>query len=208
MKLSGDFAPSYITFSGTGSNVINVLEKNSSRENVKMKQLPILSEFTRRIFSKVFGENCDEIELKQFNEPKEITCKGGLMVPLSMTSDDIDSIKKVLIGTKSNVVLPDKNLKYNQLNADVESQVVSDYELFVNVFFDLNNEFNFQNKFGINPSRFNEYKDIMLKKSMEYLKSGIQEKIDDMGGNFDVNLEETMFFYPLVGALNELAFRV
>ena len=43
---------------------------------------------------------------------------------------------------------------------------------------------------------------------MRYLKSGLDLKKIDLSGNTNTNIEETLFFYPLVGALNNLAYKV
>ena len=43
---------------------------------------------------------------------------------------------------------------------------------------------------------------------MQYLKSGLAIKKKELQGNTNVNIEEPLFFYPLVGTLNKLAFKI
>lgn len=199
MKAKGMASPRYITFSGTGSKIINIADSSP--------RLSALSELTKRIFSRVLEPNTGNIELKQFDEPKEITCKGGLMIDDSFDIN-IDDIKSVLLGSDSNVLIPETSITYNHLNLNHEEGVIKGFTEFLNELFDINNEFNFSNNFGINPVHLKRYKEILLEDAMEFLKSGIEEKKKDLQGNNDIALEETLFFYPLIGGLNRLSYKI
>ena len=61
---------------------------------------------------------------------------------------------------------------------------------------------------SILDEKFDEYKDFLKEKIKNDLISGIKEKIKDSQDNIDINIEETLFFYPLVGAINRLAFKI
>jgi len=199
MKAKGLDAPRYITFSGTGSKIINIADSSA--------KLSSLSELTKRIFEKVLASRTENIELKQFDEPKEITCKGGLMIDNSLNLD-IDSIKSVLLGSEIPTLIPEKLITYNDLDDETERAVVKEFSNFINTLFDIHKEFNFSNYFGINPTHLNKYKEILLEDAMEFLKSGIEEKKNDLNGNNETKLEETLFFYPLIGGLNRLAHKI
>ncbi|MEM8968325.1 MAG: hypothetical protein AAGE93_18035, partial [Bacteroidota bacterium] len=69
-------------------------------------------------------------------------------------------------------------------------------------------EYNFAHHFGVNPSHLSSYQMMLKEDLMEYLKSGQQLKMKELAGNQDVNVEETLFFYPLTGALNRMAFKI
>ena len=72
MKQKGMKAPRYLTFSGTGSKVISITDRGND--------LNALQKITKLIFEKIYaGDSIGTIELKQHQEPKEITCKGGLL---------------------------------------------------------------------------------------------------------------------------------
>ena len=74
--------------------------------------------------------------------------------------------------------------------------------------FAIHTEYNFAHHFGVNPSHLINYRQLLQEDLMEYLKSGFQLKLKELSGNQDVNIEETLFFYPLTGALNRLVFKI
>ena len=40
---------------------------------------------------------------------------------------------------------------------------------------------------------------------MQYMLSGIKERQEEVQDNLNTNIEEPIFFYPLVGTINKLA---
>jgi hypothetical protein len=198
MNAKGLKAPRYLTFSGTGSKVISITDRD--------KDLNALQKLTKLIFEKVFGEAVGNIELIQHPEPKEITCKGGL---LSETNIDIEEIKTVLIGDKENTLIPETNLNYTEVNNEAKlKSIVDEVKTFIDIVFGLHTEFNLTKNFGVNPAKIEDYKTILKEDLMQYLKSGLENKTHELSGNTNINIEEPLFFYPLVGALNKLAFKI
>ena len=197
MKAANIEMPRHILFSGRGSKIINITDGNTRLEG--------LTVLTQKIFEKVFQKNAAQIELVQYEHPKEITCKGGL---LSDTDVDIDSIKKVLFGTGQHIIIPEKSVKYPDIDDRTLSRVLGEAEHFVDVLFEIHREYNFSHHFGVNPMHLNNYRHWLKTDLMEYLKSGHQMKLDELAGNQNVNIEETLFFYPLVGTLNRLAYKI
>ncbi len=198
MKTKEMKAPRYITFSGTGSKVISIIDRGID--------LNVLQNLTKLIFEKVFGEAVGNIELKQHPEPKEITCKGGL---LSETNIDIEEIKTVLIGDLENTLIPRTTLDYTNINNEAKlKSIVDEVKTFLDLVFGLHTEFNLTNNFGVNPAKIEDYKTILKEDLMQYLKSGLENKTHELSNNTNINVEEPLFFYPLVGALNKLAFKI
>lgn len=198
MKQKGMKAPRYITFSGTGSKVISITDRGND--------LNALQKLTKLIFEKIYaGESVGSIELKQHPEPKEITCKGGL---LSETTIDVDDIKNVLIGDKENTLVPDTSLNYTSVNDAKLNSIITEVNSFLDLIFALNTEFNFTKNFGVNPAKIDSYKETLKEDLMQHLKSGLAIKTKELAGNTNINVEEPLFFYPLVGALNKLAFKI
>ena len=198
MNAKGLKAPRYLTFSGTGSKVISITDRD--------KDLNALQKLTKLIFEKVFGEAVGSIELIQHPEPKEITCKGGL---LSETNIDIEEIKTVLIGDRENTLIPETNLNYTEINNEAKlKSIVDEVKTFIDLVFGLHKEFNLTKNFGVNPAKIEDYKTILKEDLMQYLKSGLENKTQELSGNTNINVEEPLFFYPLVGALNKLAFKI
>lgn len=187
--------PKYITFSGTGSKVINIIDNS--------KKMNILSELTRAIFEQVYKDTIDSIELIQTEYPKEISAKGALLVEKEETVD-VGKIKKVLLGTIDNKT----SVTYNDLSQQVEKEVFEGYNRFVEVLFSLNKNLPFEDYFGINPKYLESYRKYLTENAMDDLKLGIKAKQKELNGKLDTEIEETLFFYPLIGALNHLAYKI
>lgn len=187
-------APGYITLSGTGSKMIDLAEGNT--------KLTAIKELTELIFKQVYKlENIKNIELKKVVNPKEISCIGALLIDdKDVSMDDIT----VLSGTSDDSF----SLKYSDINSDTEKEATNSYLEFLDFFFALNNSFSFKKKLDINPAFLTRYKEYMEEKTLDNLKSGVKEKLKELQGISDIEIEETLFFYPLKGALNHLAFKI
>ncbi len=197
MKAEGMEIPRNVLFSGRGSKVLNIADRSP--------RLNSLTTLTRMIFQAIYQQDTDRIELVQYEEPKEITCKGGLLSDIDV---DIDNIKKVLLGTGEPVIVPEQLIKYPDIDDEILGKVLGEVKSFVNLLYYLHSEYNFTHHFGVNPAYMEEYKGYLQQDLMEFLKSGKQMKMNELAGNHDVSVEETLFFYPLVGALNRLAFKI
>jgi len=204
MKAQGFEIPRYLIFSGTGSKILSIPDSNTGLNG--------LNRFTNIVFQKVYGVQKSNIEIKRSNEPKELTCKGGLY---SDKDINIEQIKSVLLGDQSeNLVASNENptisngIQVNYMQVDQNGlldNVVNEVKHFIDFVFDINKEFSFTDKFGVDAHALAKSKEILKEDLMQYLKSGIEQKRRDLNGKTDINLEETLFFYPLVGAINKLA---
>lgn len=200
MQRNGMKAPAHVIFSGNGSKIINILDPNPAQSG-------ITGEFTRLMFEKVYGSPCDKVSLFQPLSPKELTCKGGLLAdegnPLQ-----IESIKQVIYGGKQGI--DDSALTYSKIDEAIKENVVNNVLSFGEILFRLDQEYNYHDKMGIEPTFLNSAKEILTDKLKikDYLFTGIEKKKHELGGNLDVKLDETLFFYPFIGLLNEVAFEV
>lgn len=88
--------------------------------------------------------------------------------------------------------------------------VVDEVQDFIDMFFDLNSEFNFFREFTINAAILPQAREFLSDRDelIEYLEQGIQAKKEELYGNEDIQLEESLFFYPLTGMLNSLAYHL
>ena len=192
--------PRYITFSGTGSKIVSIADSSD--------KLNALTELTQIIFKQVFEEKVvSKIELKQDENPKEISCKGALMYPHN-ESTNIEIIKSVLLGSTEEILIPHTSKSYNQIDSKIENDVVEEYNNFIDWFFSLNKELSFKNNFGINQSHLEAYKECLKENALDNLKIALQEKKKELKGDLDENIEETLFFYPLIGGINHLAYNI
>lgn len=200
MKAKSLNVPRYITFSGTGSKIINIADGSD--------KLNGLTELTQIIFKDIFSEETNsKIDLKQDENPKEISCKGALMITNNQNVN-IEILKTVLLGTEEDVLIPTVPKSYNDINASVENGVVAEYNDFIDWFFTLNKKISFKNNFGINQTHLNAYKDYLKENALDNLKIGLQEKKNEIKGDLDENIDETLFFYPLIGGINHLAYNI
>ncbi|MFB5944302.1 hypothetical protein [Albibacterium profundi] len=233
MKAKGLDKPAYITFSGTGSKVIDFADPRP--------KLKGLGKLTEAIFSEVYtaaglgtsetdgdgrpDEDVDilaasadalaankavhpmdgAIELKQYENPKEITCKGGLMIDEEI---EIEDIKSVLLGDEKNTLLEDKALTYSDINNELTDSVLVEYNNFIDLFFKLHQDMNFSKEFGANPSTITLAQTVLRSKAKEFLLLGIEQQLKELNEDQNVEISDSLFFYPLVGVLNKLAFNI
>jgi hypothetical protein len=186
--------PKHIVFSGTGSKVLNIISSD----------LKILANLSKKIFENVYGQSFDTDGLSIETEkemPKEVTCKGGLMLNAEDLAIDISSIKA------TNTCLEGiSKLTYDQLNETAKEKIaiyVSDFNEF---FFNLNTQYGFADYFNVSAKSLEIFKDELNKHLRDYLEEGLEynKKLDEIASD-DKEVEETLFFYPLIGAINNLS---
>jgi hypothetical protein len=200
MKAKDLAIPQFITFSGNGSKLIKITSGG--------KDLSTLKEFTKLIFNEVYCTNENlPMEFRMYESPKEITCKGGLECEDYRKFESLEKqISSVLIGIDKTSTIPLTELKYTHIEDDtVVKQVTTEVSGFIDTFFSYNSKFNFFENFGINPKNFDKYKSLLKENIENDLISGIKEKVSEANNNVDINIEETLFFYPLRGGINKLA---
>lgn len=202
MKVNKLAYPEEILFSGTGAKVIFIT--NGSRNLTKLNKLTTL------IFSKVYEEQIPrDIELKIEDNPKEVTCKGGLEID-DTENKDFDAVRNILIGDTENSISSTSPITYNTIhnNNSILDSIVQEHNDFIDMLFSLHEALNFKNYFGINPSNFDLYIDTLKKDAMKFLKEGLTQKKVALSGDTNIKIEESLFFYPLKGSLNNLAYTI
>lgn len=203
MKANRLMKPKTIAFSGNGSRTICILSDDNS----------MVAKFAKLIFDGVYGDSKGTIEVMMESNPKIATCKGGIESPEPQPYDTIYNIKTVFVG--NDFSHDDNQLTYADINDGTKEGVVESVEEFFNLLFDLhknNHEF-FINSLSAEPTIFNEVKDFCLGEEGRQilqvsLSKGIANKRQSDGVNDETPLEETLFFYPLVGLLHDLAFTI
>lgn len=186
--------PKHIVFSGTGSKVLNVISSD----------LKILANLSKKIFENVYGKSFDTDGLSIETEkemPKEVTCKGGLMLNAEDLAIDIRSIKA------TNTCLEGiSKLTYDQLNETAKENIANYVSDFNEFFFNLNTQYGFADYFNVSAKSLEIFKDELNKHLRDYLEEGLEynKKLDEIATD-DKEVEETLFFYPLIGAINNLS---
>ena len=150
------------------------------------------------------------MEFRLTANPKEITCKGGLECVDPSRFDSLEEqILCTLPGVDGETTVPPATLKYTELqNEEVVSAVVGEVSAFIDFFFALNGRYNYYSYFGIDGKNFGDYKELLKSRIKSDLIDGIRQKMAEVEGNADVPVTETLFFYPLIGAINRLAYSI
>ena len=115
----------------------------------------------------------------------------------------MDDIKTVLWGTTDDRPVQ-RGDTYQKIDDAVLTDVGQEVQKFLDLLFGL--EFGFGSRFGVNEGHWNAYHEILNRNLIEHVHEGWavrQRDLDTKNGM----IEETLFFYPLVGALNQLAYQ-
>lgn len=196
MKAKGFPMPRHITFSGNGSKILSILSSNNAT----------LERFTKKIFEEIYQEAypSDGLNIIRPENSKESTCKGGVILNPFQSQDysQINEMKTILLG-KDGSTFVDSKTSYKDIDSEVKNGVVETTKEFIDFAFKLDNSFSFYNEFDADRSIMDKVKRICLRDVMTYLENGIslKEQMLQQDGADD-NIEETLFFYPLVGILN------
>ena len=195
MKAKSLEMPRHIAFSGNGSKIIRILTSSDST----------LEKFTKVIFEKVYGEKylADGLTILQnVNNPKEVTCKGGLSNPVYQEYEDMASMKMVYKAVQDGGDAFVNRDTYATIDESYIQRTVDEVKNFVNFVVDLNREFSYKNNFDSAEDSLEIAKSECLRDLVTFTKNGLDIKRQEVSDN-DV-IEETMFFYPLNGILNAL----
>ena len=140
--------------------------------------------------------------LQNIDNPKEVTCKGGLSNPIKQDYEDIASTKIVYksVNDGKNEFVEREN--YGDINDAYLNKAVAEVKSFIQFVFDLNKEFSFKNNFDSAETSLNVAQEECMRDLLTYTKNGLENKKKEVSDNDTI--EETLFFYPLSGMLNAL----
>lgn len=192
--------PRYIAFSGTGSKIIELLAPDKDS----------LSEFTIKIFEKIYGSayHEDGLNILTTDNPKEATCKGGIYKKYPENYSDVNKIKLVLTGL-DNYMFADSSVRYSKITEKEKGEIVKGCRSFLDFMFDLNKDISFNKEFGAPYSILESVKKECYRDLEKFVQQGLDKKINEIkeSGAAD-EVEESLFFYPLVGVINALSRKI
>lgn len=193
MKAKGIELPKHIVFSGTGSKLLSIITSD----------LKVLSEYSQALFEEVYNSkyNGDELTItREIEMPKEVTCKGGLMCDATDLAINVNSIKSVFTCIEGV-----NKITYGDLNEKNKNEIVASVQKFNEHFFALDKKVKFADSFNVSPHAYTIFKTQVTKNIRDYLEEGIEfnKKIDG-DTSLDKEIEESLFFYPLIGIINNL----
>lgn len=199
MKKKNLEIPENILLTGTGSKVIPLISGDSNFTK--------LEKLTQLIFEHVYQEKIGfTIELNQEKSPKEITAKGGLYK--GKDEMELADIMTVLLGDTENTFVSGKKITYDKFEQEIGyDSIEKEVNHFIEMIFSLHDELNFNTSFGVDPRLLKPSKDLLQAGIMKHLKTGLERKKKELGDHA-TEIEESLFFYPLIGGLNELAYKL
>ena len=198
VKAKGLRVPRHIAFSGNGSKIISIISSDSK----------IMAKFTKLIFENVMGTEYDSaldiLGLEQGSNPKESTCKGGLI-----EAEAYDEEPQTIVLRDSSGNLVNDSDTYSSITDAQKHQIIES----VKEFFDFtlktlpSTTFNLDKNFGVDnvtmKIALEEYK-----KDLEtFLDKGIELSIKE-SGNKDNRIEDAITFYPIKGVLQSLSSKI
>lgn len=194
IKIKDLEVPRHITFSGNGSKVLSILTSNSQD----------LSEFTKKIFEYVlghpYGHALDILGLDEDSNPKQSTCKGGLMG----TAHDVNRDKIVIMKSDASGFVTQSDT-YDSIDETYKNNVVKAVNSFFNFALnDLNKVFNLDDYFGVTKDSLDIARDVCQKDIKTYVERGLALMKEESDGQNN-KLDETLFFYPIKGVLQALS---
>ncbi|MDR0603770.1 MAG: hypothetical protein LBG80_05645 [Bacteroidales bacterium] len=192
--------PLTLAFSGNGSHTLRIVSDDKN----------MIARFAQLIFDGVYTDGKEgKIQVIMEENPKKATCKGGILNTVPQDYETIDNIKTILIGNDFEA-FPEKKLSYADITPEVEQGVLQAVKDFFHFLFDLhknNNDF-LSNKLAADPAIFDKVKkicldEIVLQQSLSDSLFHKRQEVTD-----DTKIEETLFFYPLIGVLHDLALEI
>jgi hypothetical protein len=196
MKNTGLKSPSDITFSGTASKLITILDSSNSTAT--------FSKFINHIFSIFFEDSNIKVILP--SNPKELTCKGGLYMDTNNLVDP-DEIKTIFSGEK--ILSKESIISYSEVDESFILKTQEEFLCFIKDVYNINNKISFNDLFGINSDLVDFSKEYISQNFENSLRRGLLEKELELGSSFKTDkIAETLSFYPLTGVLSGLAFEL
>lgn len=196
MKAKNLGMPRKLAFSGNGSKVVFVVTSDNS----------LLSRYSQLIFEKVFKEPypADGLDIETDSNPKEATCRGGIVNPQDQNYMSVAAKKVVLKSTDNSSFVSNESYKSIN-NKEYVSKTAEQVKKFIDFFFELDkqNGITFTGSFGISQDSINIAKEVCYKDLQDFTQDGLNQKLQEVSEQDYI--EESLFFYPLVGVLNALS---
>lgn len=197
VKAKGLKEPRHIAFSGNGSKIISIISSDPK----------ILGKYTKVVFEKVLGKEygsaLDILGLEQGSNPKESTCKGGLI-----STEAYDGDPETLVLRDSSGRLASAEDTYSSLSDAHKAEIVKTVnDFFQFVLTEMPSAFNLDNNFGVDNVTLKIAKEECTKDLETYLEKGIELSIKE-SGNKDNPIEDAITFYPIKGVLQSLSSKI
>ena len=193
--------PKNILFSGTASKTMRIIDTKAGNPNI--------TNLFKFFFKQILGVDNAQIRIALSENPKEITCKGALKAAFEhdlincpivfWIGGNNKSIWNKAINKNTDIAITPlyRDLEEGDNKSLIEGSVIHLFDLLDELFRSTNLESNF----GIDNSAYLKFKEIRSSNIKDFLEQGLKAfyKLPEK------HIEETLFFYPLIGILNSLA---
>lgn len=202
-KALGKPMPKNFIFSGTASK--SMLFLDSSQDSKKIKEL------IKYFYGNILKEELQDrnINIVRDAQPKQVTARGGLKL---ITTDYIseNEMKFWLGGSNSlnKVVDKHKDVKttprYNEVGGNEAMDIIHSIKDFYSMLDGFIDGRRLSDQFNIDESAIQIFKDIREEDLIDFVNWGVESYY----GNHSHHIEETLFFFPLIGVLNRLSYQL
>lgn len=196
--------PRNILLSGSAAKTAQIIDSSDDLIN--------LSSLFKHIFEYVYERTIDRnITLKVASNPKELTCKGALESGITESVSQ-NNIKFWLGGINGGVwgkaLDKEKDVnntpKYNEIDKVAKDYISNSIKDFYKVLDEYTGKVRFETKFLIEQAAYTKFKDLREGDIEAFLERGLRA----FHKQNERHIEETLFFYPLVGILNKLTYEL
>lgn len=197
MKAKGYDMPQTVAFSGNGSKTLQVISQLKTTQ----------TEFVQTIFEKVYGQQYPstvKFSLKfDADKPKEATANGGL----EATEEQIKAKPEliVLLGVDNKRFIDQET--YDKISESTKKSIVNNVLDFIKFVPTLNVNNSFGDKYNLDVNILDQVLQICKQNLDSYLDYGLEKvlKLLSQDATRTKDVTESLFFYPIVGMLNNLA---
>ena len=184
--------PRHISFSGNGSKVIRIITPDAK----------LLAKYTKLVFesilNKPYGKELEILGMEKDYNPKESTCKGGIVGEGTNDVEDIIVFKSNCSG----FVTPSDT--YDCVNDEYKGATIHAVKDFFNFTLkEMNEKFNFDKNFGVDYNSLKTASYVSNNDFDTYLEKGIAQRKEESESTDTI--EETFFFYPIKGVLHAIS---
>ena len=190
--------PRHIAFTGNGSKIINVISTDS-------KHISLLTKYIlESVTNKKFGvQPLDILGLDRDANPKEVTCKGGLL----NTEQDLCLPQKIVLKDSFGTMVCEKDT-YGMLTDKEQQNILESVNSFFN--FTLNkmpSDVKLSDYMNIDDDSLDIARQVCKEDLKTYLEKGIKLSVEESGDEKNV-IEDALSFYPIKGFIQALSSRL
>jgi len=191
--------PKYVLLSGTASKTASIIDPTEKFE--------FLSSLFQFVFGKVYESDVKNINIELSEIPKEVTCKGALKAGIESNIQS-PPIKFWIGGLNEDVWSKtfdkEKDVSNTPKYGEIKELAKSDIEHAIIDFYHILDQFkdSLRLEDKIEPSAYKLFKEVRESEIKDFLIKGTKAYFK----KDDYHIEESLFFYPLVGILNELSY--